>query len=317
VESKPNATDTPDGPKSEGSCQRTPRRTLRRTLRRTSLGLITIYGAALLTGCNPSVPFDVVYNVGCAPVDPALRVSADAPPQLVVLQHGMWRSSWALWKLERSLRAHGYEVLNTSYPSTQDTIEAHAALLDANIEEHFALRDAERVRPGRSVQTRSAADPEIWFVGHSMGGLVIQAYLRRPNARAAAGCVFLGTPQRGAVMAAKRRGRFWFPILLGDQAAYQLDPADPLHTEPLQNLGDVGTIVGGKGDASGYTDLIPGDDDGRVGITEARCEVEIDSVFLKRSHTRLTIADESILSVLYFLRHRRFDDPRERQPKGS
>lgn len=306
METEPNATETSAGPNPPGSSKR--------ILRRTLFGLVAIYSAALLTGCNPSVPFDVIYNVGCAPVDKALHVPQDAPPSLVVLQHGMWRSSWALWKLERSLLEHGYEVLNTSYSSTQDTIEAHAAVLSTHLENHLTERTDGRDRKGTAPGS-TPSDPDIWFVGHSMGGLVIQSYLRRPDARTAAGCVFLGTPQRGAVMAAEERDSFWFPILLGDQAAFQLDPSDPLHEEPLLNLGDVGTIVGGKGDADGYTDLIPGDDDGRVGIDEARCEIETDSVFLQRGHTRLTIADESILHVLHFLKHRRFATPQALDPK--
>lgn len=268
----------------------------RTTVRRAILAVLALYALPVVTGCmNPSVPFDVVYNAGCAPVDPALRAPRDGQVRLVVLQHGLWRSAWALGKLQRSLEALGYRVLNPSYPSTQDTIEGHAARLHERVEAELAALNAP---PG-----------ELWFVGHSMGGLVIQAYLRRDDARAATGCVFLGTPIRGAVMASQLRDELRFKLLMGTKAARQLAPEDPLHREPLVNLGAVGTVIGGRGDDDGESPDIPGDDDGRVGVDEAHCPGEADSRFLAVDHTQLTISNRAILLVARFLRQRSFDEP--------
>lgn len=289
----------------EPKTARKPRAPRWKRLRRASASILAVYVVALLCGCNPSIPFDVVYNAGCAPFDETLRVARDGTPRLVVLQHGLWRSRWALWKLERSLRAEGYEVLNTSYSSTWYTIEEHAATLHDHLEEYLANEATIRARSGGE-DLASSKQPELWFVGHSLGGLVIHAYLRRPDARIATGCVFLGTPQRGAVMAATTKGNFWVRLLLLNNAACQLDPADSVHQEPLTNLGDVGTIIGGRGDLEGYSTSIPGDDDGRVGVLEAHLEGETDSVFLPIGHTALTTSNEAILSVLRFLKHRRF-----------
>lgn len=255
-------------------------------------GCLAVWVALVAGGCmNPSMPVDYLMNLGCAPVDPGLCVDP-AVPRLVVLQHGLWRSSAAFYKLERSLRASGYQVLNTSYPSTRATIERHAERLAQNLETWLAAHAEPR---------------EIWFVGHSMGGMVIEAYLRRADARPATGCVFLGVPHRGAVYADPRADGWLFKLLLGTQASRQLVTTDPLHQQPLRNLGVVGNIIGSRGDARGYKSDIPGDDDTRVGVAEAHLPMERDAVLLRMGHTRLTLADASLRQVLFFLKHRRFD----------
>src|SRR5690606_32717456 len=234
-------------------------------------------------------PTDAVLNlVPVAARDPALAVPA-GQRSLVVLQHGMWRSAWALWRLERALRAHGHEVLNVSYPSTRAKIEDHAAALARALADHLATT------PGPA--------PRIHFVGHSMGGLVIRAYLSRDDAVRPASCVFVATPHRGAILAGLRRGDLLFRMLLGDRAALQLVPGDAFYTalRPLPDV-PIGTIIGGKGDEHGCSAAIPGDDDGTVAVREAHCADETDSVLLPLGHTRIGMADAMIAQVLHFLR---------------
>lgn len=240
----------------------------------------------IVCGMNPSAPSDLVMNLWPIPaVDPALR--AEPGRRLVVLQHGLWRSSYALWRLERALRAHGYDVLNVSYPSVTDRVERHAEAL------------------GRALQDRLALDsdpPKVYFVGHSLGGLVIRAYLSRPDALRPSGCVFVGTPHRGAELAKRRIDSPWFALLMGDQAARQLVPGNPLFAT-LQRISDapVGTVVGGKGDAQGWHDELDGDDDGTVRVREAHLDEEVDSILLPIGHTRLALHRDMITAVLRFL----------------
>ena len=260
--------------------------------------MLILYVIPVVGGCmNPSTPFDYLINVGCAPADPSLRANDDRT--LVVLQHGIWRSAGALHKLERSLRAHGYLVLNPSYPSTRASIEAHAERLAAEVSSTL-----DRIGEPR---------PRVYFVGHSMGGMVIASYLRRDDATPAAGCVFLGTPHRGATLADQRADWLLYKILMGTHAGQQLRTTVPLHDQPFENLGVVGTIVGGRGDDDGYHGAIPGDDDGRVGVTEAHHEDEVDSIFFRLGHTRMTIAEGPLLAVLHFLKHHRFPHAAPRQ----
>lgn len=234
------------------------------------------------------LPFDYVWNLGATVEGAGLAAPDDGKTRVVFLLHGLWRTPRSLNRMERSLEASGYEVVNVGYPSTEDFIEGHAA----------RLRDA--------VESRFKGGPvdELSFVGHSMGGLVIQAYLRRADARAPRACVYLASPHRGAVLANKRRHWFLFRWAMGEKAAAQLVTADPLHLEPIPYPDRSGTIVGdiGAGSAS-----IPGHDDGTVGVAEATFDGAADSVVLPFGHTSILVRESTVREVLRFLQNGRFE----------
>ncbi|MEZ5962586.1 MAG: alpha/beta fold hydrolase [Planctomycetota bacterium] len=272
-----------------------PRRRARRWLAFVLVAGLSAWAAAIACGMNPSVPSDFVLNLWPVPaVDPQLLAPADAR-QLVVVQHGLWRSAFAMGRLERALRAHGYEVLNVSYPSTAARIEDHAAALAAAIDAYLARETGPK--------------PCVSFVGHSLGGLVIRAYLARADAVAPAACVFVATPHRGAQLAARRQNDGMFRLFMGDLAAKQLVPGNPFFAglRPLRGI-PVGTLVGGKGDGVGFSASLPGDDDGTVTVDEAHADDETDSTMLPLGHTRLGFYDAPIARILHFLRRGRFHD---------
>ena len=271
----------------------TPRPTTRRRWLRRIAVFVLSYVVALAAGCMaPAAPFDAAVNLVPAPADAGLD-APETPPTLVVMQHGICRSSWSLWRLERALEAHGYEVLNPSYPSTQGHIEDHAALLERKIEKHLA--------------ERAGPEPRICFVGHSMGGLVIRRYLEREKARRPHCCVFIATPHRGAHLATERKDLWAFKLFMGAKAAFQLEPGHPFYDSlgrvPCER---VGTIYGGAGDDEGWNDDIPGDDDGTVGVAEAQLPEQTDALRLELGHTRISFAEASIVQVLHFLKHGTF-----------
>ena len=245
------------------------------------------YGTAVLFGMQPAVPFDVLLNLGGAVERPDLAAANDGKRRLVVLQHGLWRSTCSLGRLERTLRAHGYEVHDPGYPSTRERVEDHAIRLHAAVE---------------SIYAKAPVD-ELYFVGHSLGGLVIQEYLRAPDARPVTACVYLATPHRGAMLADLRKHWFLFQLLMGDAAALQLSPGDALHQRPIPAAEVSGTIVGDLGEGN---PAIPGRDDGTVAIGEASLAGARDSVSLPLGHTSISYGSAAILQVLHFLRHRGF-----------
>jgi len=263
----------------------------RRWLRR---GLLTL--PWLLAGCVTatalrapvSLPFDFVCNLASAVEDPALSTALDGKVRVVFCQHGLWRTPMSLDRLERSLAVHGYEVINVGYPSTEDFLAGHAA----------RLRDAVEAR------ARRGAIDEIAFIGHSMGGLVIQEYLRMSDARPPHRCVYLASPHRGAILADKRRHWFGFQFAMGDRAALQLLTTDPQHRKPIPFGDRSGTVVGdvGPGNRS-----IPGNDDGTVGVDEATFAGAADSVTVPYGHTSITVRERVIRQVLHFLQAGHFD----------
>lgn len=261
-----------------------------RWLRRAAAGSAVLFAIGALRGWPVAWPFDFVLNLQPAVQVEALHRPPDHGVHVVVLQHGMFRTAASLGRLARTLRAAGYEVMNPGYPSTTDTIEAHADRLAA------------------AVARRADAGPVArWsFVGHSMGGLVIQQYLRSPAAVAPHACVYLGTPHRGAVLAQLRRHWFLFRWVMGTTAAQQLAPDAALHLLPIPAPGCSGTLVGdlGAGNPS-----IPGRDDGTVGVDEATFAGAAASAVLPVGHTTITIEAQALRAVLQFLRDRTFPLP--------
>jgi pimeloyl-ACP methyl ester carboxylesterase len=250
-----------------------------------SLAILS-YAIGLACGMNPSTPSDWVLNLPGVEHEPALAAEV---PTLVVLEHGLWRSAASLGRLERGLADHGYDVLNVSYSSTSARIEQHAEQLARELQRR--LRECP-YPPAR-----------IAFVGHSMGGLVIRSYLQRPDAVIPWATVFIATPHRGAILAERRRSTMLFSVLMGDRSALQLAPDDPFWaTLGAVRCPRIGVILGARGDAEGWNDDIPGDDDGTVGVDEARLEEATDTIALRVGHTRIGFAAETVHQVLAFLR---------------
>ncbi len=250
--------------------------------------LLAPYPLAWAGGMEPALPFDLAINLGGDLEEPGLRPPSDGTRRLVVLQHGLWRTPWSLWRLERALRASGYDVVNPGYPSRSCRIEDAATLL------HDAVERAVAAGP---------QPVDIAFVGHSMGGLVIEEYLRRGDARAPFACVYVAVPHHGAVLCDLRKHWWPFPLLLGDRAALQLSPGDAFHRQAIQFAERSGALVGDRGAGNA---AIPGDDDGTVAVGEATLAGAADVLRVPLGHTAIAGDAQVIRQVLQFLLHRQF-----------
>lgn len=241
-----------------------------------------------------TTPGDVVLNLGSASSDPALAAPRDGARHLVAVLHGLGRSSWSMWKLERLLENHGYEVWNETYDGAAAGLIDLGADFGERLEAHLAA-------------TADGRPLELYAAAHSMGGLVLRSYLRRPGSRAFRAIVLLGTPNRGATLATQLRDSWYFSFFLGSRAARDLSP----ETGVIDELGPapphLGNVIGAVFDGEGRSPRIPGDDDGRVGVSEAHLEGETDAILLDLSHTFLPTADAAHHQVLFFLSHQRFD----------
>jgi pimeloyl-ACP methyl ester carboxylesterase len=199
---------------------------------------------------------------------------APAPPlrDLVVLVHGMGRSSMSMWPLARRLEREGYEVLNWDYSSTGPTV--------AELGRQLAAVVGERPRP---------AGARVHFVTHSLGGIVVRAALAE------------APPDVGRVVM----------LAPPNQGARAADAAQPWVGWWLKPLAELGTAEGSAARSLPVPvgveiGVIAGALDGKVTVEETHLAGETDHVVVPGMHSFLMLRGDVQLLVLTFLRTGRF-----------
>lgn len=215
---------------------------------------------------------------------------ADATPEPlgnVVLLHGLARSSGSMSYLARKLNAAGYHTCNVSYPSRKHTVEELAAnyVLPA-ISECFE----DQTRP-------------VDFVTHSLGGIIVRQ-LERARAPLKFGrVVMLAPPNRGSKVV-DRLGRWWLFGVINGPAGKQLGTSD---TDLPKRLGpahfELGVIAGRRSINLILSTMIPGKDDGKVSIQNAKLDGMADFLVVPVSHPFIMNNEEVASQVLHFLGH--------------
>lgn len=206
-------------------------------------------------------------------------------PTVVFLLHGIGKGPMDMLAMEIGLRRRGFEVVNWGYNSVVLTIPEAADELAR------ALGPWEHHR--------------VHFVVHSMGGIVVRAFLQRHKPANAGRLVMIGTPNHGAAMA----------NMLGDLAVYRaaLGPAGQQLRRGGGFIGELETpacefavIAGGTGQTTGMLALLPGDNDGIVEVDSARLDGMADFLLLPYAHTLIQMMPRTVRETAHFLRHGRF-----------
>ena len=144
------------------------------------------------------------------------------------------------------------------------------------MEEHAAWLDA---------QVRAKGRGDLYFVGHSLGSIVIRFYLGRYRPAAAKRFVMIAPPNHGSVMADKMGKTGVYRLVWGDRSGRPLRASSAGFWTDLPPLPvEFGIIAGGRGAARGFNPLIPGDNYGTVAVSEARLDgARISSCSLTRT----------------------------------
>jgi len=209
--------------------------------------------------------------------------------ETVVLLHGLFRSRRSFRGLARHLAEQAYEVVAIEYPSTQASIEKHAAQLARVI--------------GRTDGAR-----QIHFVTHSLGGLVVRCYFRdHPDDERIGRLVMIAPPNRGTYIS-ERMSRAPLGNFFAGPAGRQLAGSNSIYGSLPEPACEFGVIAGGRGTPRGYSRFLPGDDDGVVRVEETRLDGMRDFLIVPAIHTFIMNDTRVKRAVVQFLRTGRFGE---------
>ncbi len=208
----------------------------------------------------------------------------------VVLLHGLARSADSMTKLADALKSQGYEVCNIDYPSREHAIDALAAQF---------------VAPGIA-RCFSKPDAPIHFVTHSLGGIVVRQLAAQNLVPRIGRVVMLSPPNHGSEVVDKLGDWQLFDWLNGPAGR---DLGTQTQSAPMR-LGpatfEVGIIAGARTINPLLSMMIPGDDDGKVSIENAKLAGMRDFIVVSCSHPFIMKSDRAIEQTLPFLREGAF-----------
>ena len=209
----------------------------------------------------------------------------------VVLLHGIFRTHRSMGGLARFFKRNGFAVLNVGYPSTRMAVEDIAAHIHPRIDA-FCKRTEGRVH----------------FVGYSMGGLVIRAYLHQFPLEKLGRVVMLGTPNQGSEMADLVKNLWLFKKLYGP-AGQQLVTEPTQSTLPEKIDFELGSIAGNFSIDPLTNYIMGGPNDGKVSVESTKLDGMKDHIVISASHTFFPSNRAARKYALQFLKHGAFISP--------
>lgn len=186
----------------------------------------------------------------------------------IVLLHGLARTADSMNSMEKQLNEIGYEVCNIDYPSRKHRIE--------QLTHKFVIPEIQKC----------FADPQVpvHFVSHSLGGIIVRQIAAEHQQIDIGRVVMLSPPNQGSEVVDKL-GTWGLFEWINGPAGKQLGTAE--NASPRQ-LGaatfELGVITGNRSINLILSTLIPGPDDGKVSIENAKLDGMQDFLVVEQAH---------------------------------
>lgn len=207
--------------------------------------------------------------------------------EVVVLLHGLARSNAAMWVLNLRLQKAGFHVEQIGYSSLNSTPQQIIVNVTSQINE--CCRDLGN---------------RVHFVGHSLGGLLIRAYLQDNRVNNLGRVVLLGTPNQGTALADYFSDKWWAQFAGPTAMSLGTDENSLPNSLAAPNY-PVGVIAGViKNDMNDK--LLPGMDDGLVSIEATKLPGMQDFIVISTGHAMMRYNEEVAEQTVRFLRKGKF-----------
>jgi pimeloyl-ACP methyl ester carboxylesterase len=203
----------------------------------------------------------------------------------VILIHGIFNIKYCMAWMAHYLKKKNNEVILFGYPSTK-----------------YAIPDLVEWMHPKIKDLMTDPNQSIHFVCHSMGGLLLRAYLEKYQVPNLSKVVFLGTPNQGSELAD------WLHLRLNKLYAFLFGPAGfQLQTTQTPQLFkrpvdfELGVIMGNKPGIK--LGCFKGENDGMVSVESSKVAGMKDHLILPTSHTLLLIDKITLFQIDYFLKN--------------
>jgi len=224
--------------------------------------------------------------------------SAESPPaaedqatqDTVVLLHGLWRSRTAMWLMSHRLENAGFQVQNIGYDSTHETPEQILNSVAAQID-----------------ACCKALPHTVHFVGHSLGGLIIRAYLADNAVRQQGRVVLIGTPNRGTPLVDAFQDSWWLALAGPTARALGTGPDSFPKSLPPPEY-PVG-VIAGLSENGLAQHLLADSSDGMVPVESTKLVGMVDFILVESGHSSMRYSEEVARQTISFLRRGRFVHP--------
>lgn len=206
----------------------------------------------------------------------------------VITIHGILGSPWNMYYLAGPLENEKMEVLHWGYPSRDKTIMEHAGDLVITLKE-----EAEK-NPGKP----------IYFLAHSMGGLILRAALNHPDCPPEAhmgAAVLVATPNQGAAWGRMLKDFYLANYFGKDKAAREL-----MTEEDFEHLGQFPSTMNVMVIAGDYSlnYFLPGPSDGTVMVSETYLTTPHSHEIVHYTHVGILFSKQAATLIKdFFLGH--------------
>ncbi len=214
----------------------------------------------------------------------------DNSAECVILLHGLGRNAGSMSKIEVHLNQAAYAVWNQSYPSTSEQVKP---LANKTIEQALTY-------------CREQKASSIHFVTHSLGGILVRAYLQDHQVSELGKIVMISPPNKGSEIVDMLGDFKLFQFIMGPAAIQLGTDANNITADMKPISGQIGIITGNSTSDPWFSPFIPGEDDGKVSVQSAQLDEMADFIIVDNGHTFIMRADIVLKQILHFLQMGKF-----------